>query len=160
MIIKINGETTVNKLPNIIKEVAGTIQERMGADHKIKIKNAEIGVVAMVEGEPMYFKVEHDGIEEILTINVQLDKKGNILKTVDNEKESFLDDYSKAVAKGIDCIKNEPIESVYNMEDLQLEHVEDGGDIQGRYYVHKVTNERVIQYYRNGVLVGELGYMA
>ena len=161
MIIKFNGETSLNKLSESIKEVVSDIQERAGLDaSKIKIKDAQIGVLFKVGSEMNYLSVEHDGQREIFQVNVQLDEKGNIKKKVDNEEESFVDDYTKAISKGLESPATKEIESVFNDEELEKVAEEHGGDLVAIYYKHKVTGEQVIRYFRNGVLVGEMGYKA
>ena len=97
-----------------------------------------------------YLNVEHEGVPEIFKVAVELDEKGNIKKAVDNEKESFMDDYSRARAKGVaDSIGRTEIESVYNDSDLDFHREENGGDL---------VCELVERFYRDGVLVGEAGY--
>ena len=106
-----------------------------------------------------YLNVEHEGVPEIFKVAVELDEKGNIKKAVDNEKESFMDDYSRARAKGVaDSIGRTEIESVYNDSDLDFHREENGGDLVCKYYKHKQTGELVERFYRDGVLVGEAGY--
>lgn len=159
MIIKFNGETSLSKLPELVKEVTKDIQERAGIPaSKFKIKDAQIGVVFKVGSEMKYMAVEHDGVAEIFQVQVQLDDKGNIKKTVDNEEESFVDEYTRAVAKGLESPVTEEIESVYNLEELEEVARDDAGDLVAVYYNHKETTERVVQYFRNGVLVAEMGY--
>ena len=87
MIIKFNGETSINKLGKLIQEVVKNIQERAGLDSgtNIKVKDCQIGVVFEVNGEMNFLNVEHEGIKEIFQVNVQLDSRGNIAKAVDNE---------------------------------------------------------------------------
>lgn len=159
MIIKFNGETSLSKLPELIKEITKDIQERAGIPaSKFKIKDAQIGVVFKVGSEMQYMAVEHDGVAEIFQVNVQLDEKGNIKKAVDNESESFTDEYTKAISKGLENPVTEEIESVYNIEELEELAKDDAGDLVAVYYQHKETKEKVIQYFRNEVLVAEIGY--
>lgn len=160
MIIKFNGETSINKLGKLIQEVAGTIQERAGLEKgtKIKVKDCQIGVLFEVDGEMKFLNVEHEGIKEVFQVNVDLDTKGNIAKAVDNEEESFQDEYTRSVLKGIENPLTEEIPSVYNEEDLEFITEENGGDLVERRYRHKETGEIVLRYYRNGILVGEMGY--
>ena len=160
MIIKFNGETSINKLGKLIQEVAGTIQERAGLEKgtKIKVKDCQIGVLFEVDGEMKFLNVEHEGIKEVFQVNVDLDTKGNIAKAVDNEEESFQDEYTRSVLKGIENPLTEEIPSVYNEEDLEFISEENGGDLVERRYRHKETGETVLRYYRNGILVGEMGY--
>lgn len=160
MIIKLHGETSLSKLPKIIKEVVTNIQERAGIDaSKFTVKDAEVGILFNVEGTKSMISVEHDGVAETFQVHVKLDSKGNVEAEVDNEKESFLDDYTRAVAKGEQPVVGvNPIESVFNDADLEEVGVENGGDIVAKYYDHKKEDLRVVRYYRNDVLVGEAGY--
>jgi hypothetical protein len=160
MILKFKGETSLNKLPKLIKEVTADIQQRAGIpETQFKIKDAELGLIFKVGEEMHYLNVEHEGVPEIFKVAVELDEKGNIKKAVDNEKESFMDDYSKARAKGVaDEIGRTEIESVYNDSDLDFHREENGGDLVCKYYKHKQTGELVERFYRDGVLVGEAGY--
>lgn len=160
MIIKFKGETSLNKLPKLIKEVTTDIQQRAGIpETQFKIKAAEIGLVFKVGEEMHYLNVEHEGVPEIFKVAVELDEKGNIKKAVDNENKSFMDDYSRARAKGeADSIGRKEIKSVYKDSDLEFQREENGGDLVCKYYLHKETGELVERFYRDGVLVGEAGY--
>lgn len=160
MIMKLHGETSLNKLPKIIKEVVADVQARAGIpDAKFTVKDVEVGILFNVEGEKNFLSVTHKGVAEPFKVHVKLDQKGNVDMTVDNEKESFLDDFSRAVAKGEDSpAGHEPIESVFEDADLEEVHEEDGGDLVAKYYQHKKEDLLVVRYFRNGVLVGESGY--
>lgn len=159
MIIKLHGETSLNKLPKILKEVITDIQNRAGIEEsKFNIKDLEVGILFNVNGEKMFLSVQHEGVKETFTVHVELDGKGNIKSNKDNENESFLDDYSKAVSKGLANPVTKEIESVYNDEDLIEESRIDAGDLVEITYTEIFTGEKVQRYYRNGVLVGEIGY--
>lgn len=159
MIIKLHGETSLNKLPKILKEVITDIQKRSNIEEtKFNVKDAEMGILFNVNGEKMMLSSEIDGVIEPFKVHVELDAKGNIVRKKDNDTESFLDDYSRAIAKGLESPTTEPIESVFNDEDLVLEHEESGGDLVAKHYKNTATEENVVRYYRNGVLVGETGY--
>lgn len=159
MIAKLNGEVSLSKLPEVVKEVVKDIQERAGLPAlKFKVKDAQLGLVFKVGDEMHYLTVEHDGLSEIFQVQVQLDEKGNIKKAVDNEESTFIDGYSRAVAQGLESPAVEEIESVYNIADLEEVSKEDAGDLVAIQYSHKETKERVVQYFRNDVLVGEMGY--
>lgn len=160
MIIKIHGETSVNKLPTIIRDITADIQNRAGLEgKKFNLKDAEIGVLFNVNGEKMMLSSEVDGVIEPFVVHVELDEKGNVKRTKDNEEESFLDDYSRAIAKGLESPTIQEIMSVYNDEDLDCFDSESGGDLVAYHYKHRIEKDlKVIRYYRNGVLVGETGY--
>lgn len=160
MIIKLHGETSINKLGKIVKEVVTDIQARAGIEEtKFTLKDTEIGVLFNVNGEKKQITVEHDGVQEMFVVHVELDEKGNIKRTKDNEEESFLDEYSKAIAQGLESPTTEEIESVFNDEDLVEFDSESGGDLVAIHYKHKIEEGLfVVRYYRNGVLVGETGY--
>ena len=159
MIIKLHGETSLNKLPKILKEVIADVQKRAGIEEpKFTVKDVELGILFTIDGEKMMLSSEINGVVEPFILHVELDKKGNILRQKDNENESFLDDYSRAIAQGLDSPTTKEIESVFNDEDLVQEHEENGGDLIAKHYVHTLTGENVVRYYRNGILVGETGY--
>lgn len=158
MIIKLNGTTSLNKLPKIIKEVVTDIQNRAGlSSSSYKVKDVELGVLFKVNGEEMLLNTDIDGVKEPFKVVVALDEKGNIKAMKDNENESFMDEYEKRVTAGQE-VAYEVIESVYNDEDLEEIYSEDGGDIVCIRYKHK-NGERVERYYKNDQLVGELGYI-
>lgn len=160
MIIKLHGETTMNKLPKVLKEVIEDIQSRAGIEQsEFTLKDAELGVLFNVNGEKMMLSSEIDGTVEPFMVHVELDAKGNIKVKKDNEEESFLDEYSKAIAKGLESPTTKEIESVFNDEDLIEYDSESGGDLVAIHYKHKIEKDlSVIRYYRNGILVGETGY--
>lgn len=159
MIIKFYGEMTLQQLGCHLYEVIRDISKRadLGIDaNGVKVRDIQLGAVFNINGEHQYLTVDHDGLNEIFQVNVQLDKDGEIKKAVDNEKESFLDEYSKAVAKGEEK-EYSVIESVYDSADLiQIDEL-NGGDIVEKTFKHAVTEETVIQYYKNGKLIGEMG---
>lgn len=159
MIIKLHGETSLNKLPKILKEVISDIQNRAGIEEsKFTIKDAEIGILFNVNGEKMFLSVEHEGIKETFNVHVELDEKGNIKNKKDNEAETFADDYSRAIAKGFDATITEEIESSYKDEFLVEEERTDAGDLVEIKYKEIITGETVFRYYRNGILIGEIGF--
>lgn len=159
MIIKLHGETSLNKLPKILNEVISDIQNKAGIDEsKFTIKDAEIGIIFNVNGEKMYLTVEHDGLKEVFNVHVELDEKGNIKAKKDNEEESFVDEYSRAVAKGLENPVTKEIKSVYNDKFLKEVSRNDVGDLVEIQYTEILTGDIVYRYYRNGILVGEVGH--
>ena len=160
MIIKLHGETSLNKLPKIIKEVVGNISEKNGLEaDKVVVKDAEIGILFVVGKEKHFLSVTHDEVSEMFQVHVKLDNKGNIDLQKDNEKESFLDDYTKAISRNEQPkAGTEQIESVFKDEDLIFIGEENGGDLVAEHFRHKTEAMNVIRYYRNGILVGETGY--
>ncbi len=156
MKIRIEGQQSVNKLGANIKEIIKKVQEKTGLDDlTCKIECAEVTVVFVKDKEPQYLTVNHDGVNEIFTVACMVDKKGNIEKAVDNEEKSFLDEYTRALAKGE--VKEYPvIESKYDDSELEEKAVTDGGDMREVAYTHKETGDTVIRYYKNGELIGEL----
>ena len=107
----------------------------------------------------MMLSSEVYGVIEPFVVHVELDEKGNVKRTKDNEEESFLDDYSRAIAKGLESPTIQEIMSVYNDEDLDCFDSESGGDLVAYHYKHRIEKDlKVIRYYRNVVLVGETGY--
>lgn len=156
MKIKIEGNQSINKLGANIKNIVKDIQERAGAENlPFKIESAEITLVFMVNGEAQYLTVNHEGVNEIFTVACEVDKRGNVIKAVDNESRSFLDDYTRAVAKGE--VKEYPvIESCYKDEELDKQAETDGGDMKEVAYIHRPTGATVLRYYKNGELIGEV----
>lgn len=160
MIIKFNGEISLEQLPKMVEMVVNNIIEK--ADLKYKnytIKDAELGIVFDVEGEKRFLTVEHDGIVETFKTIVELGEDGDVKRSKDNEEESFLDDYSRAIAKGEPSPTTKEIESVFNDEDLEFLSSESGGDLVAYIYRHlKEEGLFVMRYFRNNILVGETGY--
>lgn len=158
MKIILDGKTTINKLPTILRDVVTDIKEKAGVpDAPVKIERAEIVFTAMINGEPQYFTVDHEGLKELFTVAVKLDEKGNIIKAVNNENESFLDEYTRAMAKG-ETKEYKVIESIFKDEELETVRVNDGGDIQEIIYRHKEKGDTVVRYFKNGDLVGEVAF--
>ena len=157
MIIKTNGATTVPQLENIVKEVVGKVEDQLGqkVEH-IRLKDAEIGVLLTVNGEEQYLTVTHDDFEEIFTTFIQLDERGEIARAKDNEEESFLDDYTRSLAKGEKPLTYEKIESIYNDEDLTYVAEVGTEELRECRYLNK-EGQTVIRYYQEGVgLIAEL----
>ena len=156
MIIKFRGATSVAKLNKHIKTVTEDIMDRAKIDaSSMKVKDVEIGIVFMVDGTPMALDVVHDGISEAFTVMVQLDEKGNIEVMKDNEEQTFLDEYSRAVAKGEEP-KYSQIHTTYSWDDLEhinTEHIDD--DLMIKHYKQYSTGDAVHMYYKNGILVAE-----
>ena len=156
MIIKFNGnmneEQFVKHVETLVKDVLSRAEMKLS---EYSIRDAQVGVIFNVGDEPQYLTVEHDGTPEIFTINVKLDKNGEIERTVDNEEQSFHDEFTKAVNRGEESPINKEIESVFNDDDLEKLHTVDAGDLQEVQYKLKGTDDKVVRYYRNGVLVGE-----
>lgn len=158
MKIILDGKTTLTKLPKILKEVITEVQAKAGAENApVKLDRAELIFTFTVNGEPQYVTVNHDGVPELFTVAVKLDEKGNIERAVDNEKESFLDEYTRATAKG-ETKEYEVIETSFKDEELETVRVNDGGDIQEIIYRHIETGNTVVRYVKNGELVGELAF--
>lgn len=160
MKIILDGKTTLTKLPKILKEVITEVQAKTGAENApVKLDRAELIFTFMINGEPQYVTVNHDGVPELFTVAVKLDEKGNIERAVNNENESFLDEYTRAMAKG-ETKEYEPIQSIFKDEELEVVRVNDGGDIQEVISRHLATGDTVVQYYKNDVLVGEVAFEA
>lgn len=158
MKIILDGKTTLTKLPKILKEIITEVQAKAGVESApVKLDKAELVFTFMVNGEPQYVTVNHDGVPELFTVAVKLDEKGNIERAVNNENETFLDEYTRAMAKG-ETKEYEVIQSSYKDEELETVRVNDGGDIQEIIYRHIETSNTVVRYIKNGDLVGELAF--
>lgn len=158
MIVKLNGQTSMNKLNKVVREVVGDIQERAGLQGaSFRVKDVQMGIVFNIDGEEQFLNITHDGVEEVFQVYVALDDKGNIKKQSDNEKESFMDKYSRAVASGKDT-EYEPITSVFDPTDLHLLATEEAYDMTTQHLIHEEKRLYVTQYYKRGVLVGELAF--
>ena len=157
MILKFKGETSISKMSSIIKEVVTDIQGKASLEGaSFKIKDAEVGIIFNVNGSMNGIQVQHDGVDELFKVVVELDDKGNIKKSIDNSQKSFMDEYTRAVAKGEEK-SYKTMKSVYDNEDLDLVDVEDGGDIKKKTFKQISTGDMVIRYYKDGKLVGEFG---
>lgn len=158
MKIILDGKTTITKLPKLLKEIIKEVQNKVGVEKApVKIEKAEIVATFKVNGEPQYVTVVHDDLPELFTVAVKLDDNGNIEKSVDNEKETFLDDYSRAVAKG-ELTNYEEIQPSFKDEELEEIRTNDGGDIKESLFRHIETGNTVVRYYKNDKLVGEAGF--
>lgn len=158
MKIILEGKTTLTKLPKVLKEVLTEVKEKTGlVDAPVKLDRAELVFTFKVNGEEQYATVDHEGIKELFTVAVKLDEKGNIEKSVNNENESFLDEYTRATAKG-ETKEYEIIQSEYSDTELETIRVNDGGDIQEIIYRHIETGDTVVRYIKNGNLVGEVAF--
>lgn len=159
MIIKLHGETSLNKLGKIIKDVTEDVQKRSGLEStKFKVRDCEIGISFNVNGESKILNVEHDGLQEIFKVHVKLDEKGNVDFKKDNEEESFLDGYTQSVLKDGEPVGTEEIESVFFDDELEFIREENGGDLVAKHYKDLKEDLLVIRYYRNGILVGESAF--
>lgn len=158
MKIILDGKASLTKLPQILKEILTEVQAKTGIENApIKLDKAELTFTFNVNGEAQYLTVNHDGVAELFTVAVKLDDKGNIKKAVNNEKESFLDEYIRAMVKG-ESKEYEVIETSYKDEELETIRVNDGGDIQEIIYRHKETGYTVVRYIKNEELVGEMAF--
>lgn len=158
MIIKFIGETSLNKLPKIVKEITADIQSRAGIEgSKFTVKDVELGLLFNVNGEKMMLSSEVDGVVEPFKIYVELDEKGNVKAKKDNENESFMDEYSKAISRGEEKEYAE-IESEFEDSDLEEVEVIEAFDMKEVKYRIKGSDEMAVRYYKNGLLVGEYAY--
>lgn len=160
MIIKFSGECTQLQLNQHINTIVTDVVMRAGLElSAVKIKDAQVGVVMFIGGEPKYLQVEPAGVPEIFQVYVKLDENGEIEGApVDNQDKTFLDDYTLAISKGETYNFNDPIESEYDAENLELVNTVDGGDLVETYYNIKegpYAGDLVVQYRRNHVLVAE-----
>ena len=157
MKIMLKGQTSPTKAIKHIKDTINEVLEHSGlpTGASFKLEDLECKVVFTVDGEQHYLTVNHEGLTELFTLLVKLDKKGNREKCFNNDKKSFNDDFTRSVVNGEE--KTYPaIVSVYKDEDLKEVGVTDGGDIREVVYTHKLTGERVIRYYKNNSLIGEI----
>lgn len=147
-----NTEQLLKNIETLVNEVL----VRAGMEAKdFAIRDAQVGVLFNVDEEPQYLTVVHDGQPEIFTVNVKLDDNGEIDRTLDNEKESLNDEYTKAVNRGEESPITKEIESVFNDADLEEDKVVDAGDLKEIHYKLKGSDDAVVRYYRNDTLVGE-----
>lgn len=165
MLIKFKGESNLKQLGvnlyEVIDDVIGRLSQQGVPVGKsmdtVTVRDVQIGVVFDIGGKKQMLSVEHGGITEMFQVNVQLDEEGKIKKAVDNEESTFMDDYSRAVANG-EIKEYDEIPSAFAEDVLEKVYEEDGGDIKAVTYRHKETEETVIRYYKNDVLVGEYSY--
>lgn len=158
MIIKFKGGSqTLKQLEENINKVVYAIIERAGLEEGtgIKLRDVQVGVTLNIDGEDKYVTVDHEGVTAIFEVHVGLDEEGNIEVAKDNEVESFMDDYSRSVANGVEK-EYDVIESIYDMNDLKEVATLDGGDMVEKTFTHVKDDSTIIQYYKNGNLVGEL----
>lgn len=160
MIVKFHGSQTLAQFIENLGAVVNDIKGRADLtteEKDIKLKDVQVGVTFNIGGTDSFLEVNHGDIAEVFTVNVKLDEAGQIDVTKDNEKETFLDDYTRAIAKGEE-VEYQEIESVYDDDMLVWEKTNDGGDIKEVIYTDAPTGHRVVRYYKNDVLVGECAY--
>lgn len=148
MILKFKGETSINKLKKHIADVVANICEQGGlSPDKITVKDAEVGILFEVDGVKNGLQVKHNNIDELFTVVVQLDEKGNIKASEDNSKKTFIDEYTQTIAKGL--VKEYPtIESKFKDQDLQYSRKEVVDDIITKEYLIKNSDDILIRYYK------------
>ena len=160
MRIELVGTVATSKVNKVIKDIVSEVLEKaeLPQDVKYKVKDLTCNIAFMIDGQEQALTVEHDGVPEMFTIKTALDKKGNIEKSVNNSKASFLDNYTRATLKGeeIDYSKMEEITSPYTaneLEELSVLAVEDKKEI---VYRHIEKNIYILRYYVGERLMGEL----
>lgn len=156
MIIKFNGTMSHEQLARHMAEIINHTLDKLEGVDDTKLRDVQVGVLFTVGGEDQYLTVKHDGLDEIYNVLVKLDENGEIERSKDNKEETFLDDYTRAVAKGEE-FKVDPIESNYDNEELIKIAELDGGDLVETHYIFKdnCPSDVLVQYHREGVLVGE-----
>lgn len=157
MRLQTKGKTSVNKVTKIIKEVvAETLTKANIVDElKYKVENFSCDIVFIVDGAEQKITVKHNGLDEIFTVGVALDNKGNITKTADNEKESYVDKYTASEITG-QPMELESICSQYAEDEVEeISRVTEGGAAEVTYKI-KATDETLIRYYKDDKLVGEI----
>ncbi|WP_304427674.1 hypothetical protein [Romboutsia ilealis] len=157
MRIQTKGTTGLSKVNGMIKEIVTGILEKAELDTKtpFKIQDFTCDIVFDIEGKEQKMTVNHDGLDEVFTVAIKLDKKGNIDYSVDNTEKSFIDDYVRSEMTGQE-IKYERIESMYNDTDLEYLESNEIGDIQEKIYKLKDSSNNVVRYYKCKDLVGEV----
>lgn len=161
MIIKFNGSQTLSDFTTNVYYIVADIVDRAGLSESLtnefKLKDVEVGVTLNVEGKEQFLEVTHDGLSEVFKVNVKLKNDGTIDFRKDNENVSFLDDYTRSLSRGDEKVYEE-ITSVYEDENLKFINKTDGGDIIECVYTDITTNDTVIRYYKNNILIGEFAY--
>ena len=157
MRIQTKGTTGLSKVNGIVKEIVTGILEKAELDTKtpFKIQDFTCDIVFKINGEEQKMTVNHGGLDEIFTVGVKLDKKGNIDYSVDNAEKSFIDDYVRAEMTGQE-LKYEKIVSMYDDNDLEYLETNEVGDVQEKMYKLKGTLNQVVRYYKGMDLVGEM----
>lgn len=157
MIVKFRGTQNLFHFVKNLDGIILDIQERAGLQEQpFKLRDVQLGIVFGEEGNEQYLTVEHDGVSEVFQIQVALNEKGEIDLQKDNQNETFLDDYSRAVSKGEASPVTEEIKSVFDDAELMETERINCGDIEEVHYTTP-NGTHVIRYYRNGVLVAEQG---
>lgn len=157
MRIETLGTIAVSKTNTVIKEIVADIMERANIPQntKFKVKDLSCNISFMVDGVENGLTVTHNGNQEMFTVMAKIDSKGNVEKAVNNEKESFIDDYTKSVITGEEKEYKEFIKSEYDAKDLVFVNelcVEDKKEV---VYKHEGLNTYVLQYFVGDKLVGE-----
>lgn len=160
MRIETVGSVANTKVNTVIKNVVAEVMEKakLPEGTKFRVRDFSCNIGLMMDGVEQALTVTHDGITEMLVVKVALDEKGNITKSVNNTKESFLDEYTRASLKGeqIDYSNAETIVSEYDEKDLELLSTLAVDDKAELVYKHLPSNVYVLRYFVGNRLIGEL----
>lgn len=157
MRIQTKGKTSITKVSKLIKEIVTETLAKANLDTEIKFKIEDFAcdIVFNIDGQEQKMTVNHNGLDEIFTMGVNLDAKGNIDKTADNLDRSFIDPYVRQEMTG-EPISFEIIESVYNDDELEHLATNEGMGVQEIMYRLKGTDKQIVRYYKDSNLIGEL----
>ncbi|HBF7594819.1 TPA: hypothetical protein KOX39_003434 [Clostridioides difficile] len=157
MRIQTKGKTSITKVSKLIKDiVAETLAKaNLDTDVKFKLEDFACDIVFNIDGIDQKITVNHNGLDEVFTMAVALDKKGNIDRTVDNAERSFIDPYVRQEMTG-EAMVFETIESEYTPEQLKTLDVNEHLGVKEVISEIIGTDKHLVQYYKDNNLVGEL----
>lgn len=157
MRIQTKGKTSITKVSKLIKEIVTETlaKANLDADVKFKIEDFACDIVFNIDGQEQKMTVNHNGLDEIFTMGVNLDNKGNIDRTADNLEKSFIDPYVRQEMTGQAHVF-ETIESAYNDDELEHLDTNEAMGVQEIMYKLKGTDKHIVRYYKDSNLVGEL----
>ena len=157
MRIQTKGKTGLNNVQAMIKAIVENTLEKANLDANIeyKVENFTTDIVFNINGEEQKIIVNHGGLDEIFTVAVGLDSSGTIIKSADNLKESFIDEYVRQEMTG-QVKEYDTIESEFTPEELKEMDVNDLGNVKEIVYEIIATGEKLLQYYKDDKLVGEV----
>lgn len=157
MRIQVKGKTGLTNIQAMIKAIVEEtlLKANLNANIEYKVEDFTCDIVFNVDGKEQKIIVNHGGIPEVFTIAVGLDSSGTMIKATDNLKQSFIDDYVRQEMTG-EIKDYDIIESVYDPEELAELNVNEYGDVKEVTSEIVATGEHLLQYFKNGNLVGEL----
>lgn len=160
--INLNEGTNYSKLGDVLENIRPILVESIAIDwvkvNEVKIKKATIDLVLDVEGfEDDVVLTSEANPNELLEVEINVDKNGKPIIEKTNEKESNLSDIDKKIIEGLDT-DFKPIESKIGYEGNILRLKANIGEYEIDLY--EIPNEfkLVKRFYKDTSLIQEVLY--